>query len=252
MNRRKGDSYEISIGTVDSEGFKQLFQLDVPQDVYSHRVFWADNNRFIVQYARYQGKLPTLLEEPAIEVFAINFDGTNRLHLWSEKPAPVKKKKAKKRRKKKRATKRVYFQVLHLLPNQPDYVLLSRVEETPKKRNSDEKDIVTDIYRINLTTAEMELVTPKHDVQDAKMYAWLPDHKGDIRLGYGEDDDEEPVMLVRRNSESKWIRLDNNELFEDGKFYPIQFGGDDDELYVTASHATGRSAVYRFNIARGE
>ncbi|MCF6195352.1 MAG: alpha/beta fold hydrolase [Emcibacter sp.] len=251
MSRRKGIGYEIVIGTVDTDGFKQIFQLDVPADVYSHRAFWADNNRFIVQYTRYQGKLPKRLEEAAVEVFAINFDGTDQLQLWSEKPTP-KKRKNSKRRKRKKAVKRVYFQIVHLLPNQPDYILLSRIEETPKKKNSEEKDVVTDIYRFNIRTAAMELATPKYDVRGAKMYAWLPDYNGDIRLGYGEDANEDPVMLIRRNKESKWIRLDNNDLFKDGKFYPLQFGVDDDEFYVTASHATGRSAVYRFNIARGE
>jgi len=251
MARRKGTTYEIVTGTVDTDGFKQLFQFDVPLDVYSHSVFWADNDRLIVQYTRYQGKLPKRLEEPTIEVFATNFDGTYSLHLWSERPNPGQLKKSKKRKKRK-PTKRIYFQITHLLPSQPDHILLSRIEETPKKKNANEKDIVTDIYRINIRTADMELVTPKHNVKGARMNAWLADHKGDIRLGYGEDANEDPVMLIRRNKESNWIRLDNNELFKDGKFYPLQFGADDDELYVAASHATGRSAVYRFNVARGE
>ncbi len=220
FNRRNGADYEIAIGTIQPSGFEQVYKIDVPDDVYSYRANWANNERLLVQYVRYEGKLPKLLEKPAVEIFAINFDGSDPLQLWSEKPEPTRTRRSR-RGNRSKVTKGVYFQIVHLLQNEPDYVLLSRVEETPNRRSSDDKDVVTDIFKFNIRTAEMELITPEHNVEDAKMYAWLPDHNGDIRLGYGEDDDEEPVMLIRLNKQSEWIRLDSNELFEDGKLSPV-------------------------------
>ncbi len=250
ISRRIGDIEELQIGTININGFDITHKIEVPKDVYHHRVFWADTDRLIIQYTRYSGLLPKIDEEPSIEIFAIDYDGKDLLKLFDIQAEQSVQKKSKKRKKKKQP-QRIYYQISHLLPEQSNYVLLEQVVETPKKGNDDDRDIVTDVFRLNIRTAELENITPKHNIAGAKMYVWLADYKGNIRLGYGEDEAEEAIMLIRRNPESDWIRLDDNELFERGKFDPMFFGKDDDELYVSSSYATGRTAIYRFDIKRG-
>lgn len=250
ISRKNGAVREIQIGNIDISGFDITHKIEVPEDVYRYSFFWADTDRLIVQYTRYISSLPTIDEEPSIEIFAIDYNGQEQLKLFDIKAEPQPKKKSKKRKRKKQ-TQRIYYQISHLLPAQPDYVLMEQIVETPKKGNDDDRDIVTDVFRLNIRTGELENITPKHNIADAKMYIWLADYNGNIRLGYGEDDQEEAIMLIRRNPESDWIRLDDNELFERGKFDPMFFGKDDDELYVSSSYATGRTAIYRFDIRRG-
>ncbi|UTW54746.1 S9 family peptidase [Kordiimonas sp. SCSIO 12610] len=252
ISRHDAGVNTIEIGAIDVDGYAVSHRISVPDNVYRHRVFWADNDRVIVQYTSYSGSLPLIDEKPSIEIFAVDYNGQNQLKLFdipAEQPSEKQNKKRRKRTKKK--SERVYFRIIHLLPKEADFVLLERVIETPKKGNDDEEDIVTDIFRLNIRTAAREEITPKHDIEGAQMYTWLADYDGNIRLGYGEDAEEKAIMLVRRSPESQWKRLDDNELFEKGKFDPMFFGKADDELYVSSSYATGRTAIYQFDMKRG-
>jgi hypothetical protein len=67
-----GRSEELHIGNINTEGFEITHTIPVPEDVYRYRVSWADDERLIVQYIRYSGTLPTIDEEPSIEIFAVD------------------------------------------------------------------------------------------------------------------------------------------------------------------------------------
>lgn len=250
FQKKSQEGRSLIVSQVTAKGLKPTFQHDLGSDLYESGAFWISNDRLFGYEVRFVGDLPTREEEPTITAWVMHVDGSNRKILWEEKPRPQKKKLRK--GKKRKPAHKVTFALLHSLPDEPDYVLVTRIEQTPEKRDDTELDVVSDIFRMNIDTGEMTLVTPDHGVEGARMFSWMPDESGFIRLGYGEvGKDDEPVLLVRKDANSSWTRLHDNELFKRGKFFPIGFGADRDVLYVSSSMATGRSVIYRFNIKRG-
>lgn len=249
-HERTPEGRYLVISQVREDGLKPASRHLINSDIYANGTFWISNEKLFGYEVRFKGELPALEEEPAITVWVMKADGGEKKILWEEKPDP-KKKKRKKGRKRKPSHK-VSFGLLHSLPAEPDHVLLTRTEQTPEKRDDTELDVVSDIFRMNIVTGEMKLVTPDHGVTGARMFSWVPDHTGTIRMGYGEvGKEDEPVLLIRKDAKSAWTRLHDNDLFKRGKFFPIAFGADPDMLYVTSSMATGRAAIYRFSVKRG-
>ncbi len=238
------------ISRINHSGLETTYQHLIDKDIHEAGAFWLSNDKIFGHDTRYIGKLPFREEEPWVSVWAMNSDGSNKKILWEEKPSRKKKRGRKGRRRK--PVHAVSFQLLHFLPMEPNYVLLIRIEQTPEKRNSNELDIVSDIFRMNIDTGDMQQVTPDHGIANARMFSWVPDQTGVIRMGFGEiGKDDEPVILVRKDANSPWTRLHDNDLFKRGKFFPIVFGADPDILYVSSSHATGFSVIYRFSLKRG-
>ncbi len=246
--RSEGDQYLV-VSKVGLDGLAETSRHPVAPDIYSSGTFWISSDMLFGYEVRYEGALPTAEEEPAITAWVMKADGTERKILWEERPQPRKKRKKGRKRK---PSHKVSFALLHSLPNDPEHVLLARVEQTPEKRDDTELDVVSDVFRMNIVTGEMKQVTPNHGIAGARMFSWVPDHTGTIRMGYGEvGKEDEPVLLVRKDAVSNWTRLHDNDLFKRGKFFPIAFGADPDILYVTSSLATGRDVIYRFSIKRG-
>lgn len=248
--KRSPDDRHFVIADVSEEGLKPSFQHVIDRTAYASDAFWISDDMLFGYDVYFDGDLPMLEEEPAVTAWVMAPDGSSKKTLWEEKPNQKKKRRKKGRRRK--PVHAVSFDLLHSLPTDADHVLLIRVEQTPDKREDTELDIVSDVFRMNITTGEMTEVTPDHGIEDARMFSWVPDHTGTIRMGYGEvGKEDDPVLLVRKNADSDWTRLHDNDLFKRGKFFPIAFGADPDILYVTSSLATGRAAIYRFSIKRG-
>lgn len=249
FQERTADGRFHVISTVNHDGISTVARHAIADDVYASGAFWISDQRLFGYEVQFTGALPKLEEQPAITAWVMNADGTDRKTLWQEQPPRGKKRKKGRKRK---PSHQVSFDLLHSLPKEPDHVLLIRVEQTPEKRDDTELDVVSDVFKMNIASGEMVKVTPDHNIAGAKMFSWVPDHAGVIRMGYGEvGKDDEPVLLVRKNAESDWTRLHDNDLFKRGKFFPIAFGADPDILYVSSSMATGRAVIYRFSIKRG-
>lgn len=241
----------FQIASVTETGLDPIHEREIDEVLNESGAFWISDSKLFGYDVKYTGRWPAREEEPHITAWVMNDDGTGYKILWEEAPAPPRKKKRRAGRKRKPSHK-VSFVLTHSLPNDPDHVLVSRIEQIPEKRDDTELDVVSDIFRMHITTGEMTSVTPDHGISGARMYRWVPDQSGVIRMGYGVvGKDEEPVLLVRRDADSSWTRLHDNDLFKRGKFDPITFGADPDILYVSSSMATGRSVVYRFSIKRG-
>lgn len=246
---RDGDQRFLVVSRISEVGLTPVLRQPIGSDIYVSGAFWISNDKLFGYDARYRGALPTVEEEPHVTAWVMTANGENRKVLWEEAPAPQKKRKKGRKRK---PTHKVTFGLLHSLPDDPDHVLLNRIEETPERRDDNELDVVSDIFRMNINTGEMSRITPDHGIEGARMFRWVPDHTGVIRIGFGETgEDDEPVLLVRKDATSDWTRLHDNDLFGRGKFYPIGFGSDPDILYVSSSLATGRDAIYRFSIKQG-
>ncbi len=140
--------------------------------------------------------------------------------------------------------------VISLLRDDPDHILVGK----SRRRNWVQEyydGAIDDVHKLNIKTGEMSLYMKGPKISSFKFHDWYADQKGHIRFGYGYDRKDNSVMIIRGRGDDDWKVLNDNELFEEGKFLPLQFGAGDNEFYVLSSLATGRMAVYRFDIATG-
>ncbi len=140
--------------------------------------------------------------------------------------------------------------IISLLRDDPDHILVGK---SRRKNWLQEfyQGAIDDVHKLNIKTGEMSLYLKGPKINRFKFDDWYADHKGHIRFGYGYDRKGDSVMIIRGRGDEEWKVLSDNELFEEGKFTPLQFGAGDNEFYVLSSLATGRMAVYRFDIATG-
>ncbi|WP_020399673.1 S9 family peptidase [Kordiimonas gwangyangensis] len=140
--------------------------------------------------------------------------------------------------------------VVSLLRDDPDHILVGK----SRRRNWVQEfydGAIDDVYKLNIKTGDLSLYMKGPKISHFKFHDWYADQKGHIRFGYGYDRKGNSVMIIRGRGDEDWKVLNDNELFEEGKFLPLQFGAGDNEFYVLSSLATGRMAVYRFDIATG-
>ncbi len=140
--------------------------------------------------------------------------------------------------------------VISLLRDDPDHILVGK----SRRRNWVQEyydGAIDDVHKLNIKTGELSLYMKGPKISHFKFHDWYADQKGHIRFGYGYDRKGNSVMIIRGRGDDDWKVLNDNELFEEGKFLPLQFGAGDNEFYVLSSLATGRMAVYRFDIATG-
>jgi dipeptidyl aminopeptidase/acylaminoacyl peptidase len=141
--------------------------------------------------------------------------------------------------------------IINVWRDDPNHILV----EKPRHRDwlqSYRRGEVSDVYKLNIYTGEMELYMKSPKISGVKLNDWYADQGGNIRFGYGEDRKGKSVMVIRGKNDEDWKRLSDNELFEEGKFTPLMFGSQPNEFYVLSSLATGRDAVFKFDISSGE
>ena len=141
--------------------------------------------------------------------------------------------------------------LINVWRDDPQHILV----EKPRNRNwlqSYRRGEVSDVYKLNIYTGDMQLYMKSPKISGVKLNDWYSDPGGNIRFGYGQDRKGKSVMVIRGENDEDWKRLSDNELFEEGKFSPLMFGSGPNEFYVLSSLATGRDAIFKFDISTGE
>ncbi len=141
--------------------------------------------------------------------------------------------------------------LINVWRDDPQHVLVGK----PRNRNwlqSYQRGEVSDVYKLNIYTGDMELYMKSPKISGVKLNDWYSDRGGNIRFGYGKGRKGKSVMVIRGMNDQDWKQLSDNELFEEGKFTPLMFGSAPNEFYVLSSLATGRDAIFKFDIASGE
>ncbi|UTW54745.1 S9 family peptidase [Kordiimonas sp. SCSIO 12610] len=141
--------------------------------------------------------------------------------------------------------------IINVWRDDPNHVLVSK----PRNKNwaqNYQRGEVSDVYKLNIYNGDMQLYMKSPKISGVKLNDWFSDQGGNIRFGYGEDRKGKSVMVIRGENDEDWKRLSDNELFEEGKFSPLMFGSGPNEFYVLSSLATGRDAIFKFDISSGE
>ncbi|RMB08709.1 alpha/beta hydrolase family protein [Eilatimonas milleporae] len=190
-------------------------------------VQWANNNRLLVGISsglKYGGRV---YRNAVSRMIAIDRNGDNTKMLASQK-------------RKIKALKN--DDVLHLLPADPQHILIGQASSI--------FDPEASVYKVNIYTGDMERILT--GPRKAHVSDWYADHSGVVKLGFGEDNRGRGRMIIRVGETDDWIELEKNELFEDGRFKIFNFTDDPRHLYVMSSYATGKLALYKFDIEAGE
>lgn len=232
------DKVVLFVGSFEGVNLVASTQMPFANDAYPINVRWATNDR-IVFTLRQKAKITRTkyytwteflmsVKSDGSELKVLRTDGKNRGNLRHIDNADI----------------------VSILRDDPDHILVGK----SRRRNWVQEyydGAIDDVYKLNIKTGELSLYLKGPKISSFKFNDWYADHKGHIRFGYGYDRKDNSVMIIRGRSDDEWKVLSDNELFEEGKFTPLQFGSDDNEFYVLSSLPTGRMAVYRFDIATG-
>lgn len=129
--------------------------------------------------------------------------------------------------------------IIHMLPQDPDKVLLALDLEKPTYPG---------VYAIDVKTGKRKRVQrPKTPIR-----SWVADQQGNIRAGKGFDDDDAVYSLwVRRVDDKKWLKIEEYKVFERANIEPLGFGLDPHKLYIRDVHE-GRYALFTIDTASPE
>jgi len=214
----------IQVIPVDDEGDNHSqHYIDNVKNTYYGGVSWASNDRLLVQADKW------VLDKQwrwyrTIQLVAIDIDGGNVERIYS---AEVRKAKAD-----------VDDLILHTLPAEPNYILVAA---------SENGRTAPAVYKLDIYTGESEEVLAGRE----GVTRWIADNDGIVRMGIGNKKDKFN-LIARIKGADDWIKLHNNELFEDGRFFPLQFDFDGHSMFVRSAVANGRFAIYRLDLRSGK
>ncbi len=233
------DKLLIAIGHFVEDKFKTYTHIPFSRDAYPIGLKWA-NEDWLVFTLRQKSRLGRTRDYVWSEVLmSMKSDGSAFNSLRTDGGS------------KNRNLRHIdNADIISLLRDDPDHILVGK----SRKRNwiqEYHEGSIDDVFKLNIKTGALERYLKGPKIKRFKFHDWYADHKGHIRFGYGYDRKGDSVMIIRGRGEDDWKVLSDNELFEEGKFTPLQFGAEDNEFYVLSSLATGRMAVYRFDIASG-
>lgn len=185
-------------------------------------VHWLDNEQIVVESRRWRfdrksGFYPILV----LQVFRHNEQSAQLV-----KQFPM-----------RRADAMVEDLILHTLPAEPNHILIAA---SPDERKSPA------VYKLNITDGSMSMVENRQE----GISAWLADHDGNIRFGYGVDDDELKI-IARPGAGEKWRNFTDNAVFKSGQFFPVMFDYDNQHMIVRSAAANGRFAFYMLDMQTG-
>ena len=236
----KGEVQYLVVADLVDDTLKITKVLFKDKDIYVSNPQWATDNR-IVYTLNFETKIKrTSYKVWSSLLYSVDRDGSNLLALRMDGRTGTKSLK--------------YIDsadLINVLPTEPDHILVG------KSRNRDwvqdyYRGMISDVYKLNINTGEMELYMRAPKIKRVKLHNWYSDKTGYIRFGYGKDRKGNSVMLIRGKNDEDWQQLNENELFEEGKFSPLQFGSKPNEFYVLSAMATGRNTVFKFDISTGE
>lgn len=233
-----GDAIFLLIGDFIDNKFQAKTKIPFNHDGYPINLQWATNDRLIFTFRQKAKIIGTRHYAWTANLVSVKSDGTDMQLLRTDGGTGSGLKHLDN------------ADVISLLRDDPDHILVGK----SRRRNWIEEyydGAVDDVHKLNIKTGELSLYMKGPKINRFKFDDWYADHKGHIRFGYGYDRKGNSVMIIRGRGEDDWKVLSDNELFEEGKFTPLRFGAADNEFYVLSSIATGRMAVYRFDIATG-
>ncbi len=169
---------------------------------------WANNNRIV--YAQ------DTAGDENYRAYAVDIDGSNPIDLTPFEGVKV--------------------GLVDELRDNDDEMLISM-----NKRDAH----VFDVYRINVNTAEMEMIAEN----PGNISTWITDHDGRLRIAMTADGVNESLLYRKTESDPFETIITTN--FKD-TLHPLCFTFDNKYIYVASNIDRDKSAIYKYDIEKGE
>lgn len=193
---------------------------------------WANNERLLVMYEM------TLVRNEFVSfrntetrLAAVNADGSD--FEWIVRASKMKNSAGG--RNKKERIPMWQTEVIHMLPDEPNHILLS-VDGDFNSRD--------EIRKIDIRNGRFK------DLEDGfrGVQHWMSDGSGEPRFGWGVF--QEQQIAYWKNQEGGWVQVTNTDWYKNYDFFGLDETGE--HMYLYAPSPTGTQGVFRLHIPTGE
>lgn len=126
--------------------------------------------------------------------------------------------------------------IVHILPDEPDHILLSL---------DPDGNLTYAVFKMNIRTGRSTMVQGPI----GKTFDWTADRDGDIRLRRNYDIKEGvSTWFARAKTTDQWTQIGMDSTGTDQIFTPIRFTADPDKLYVLKAVDGGTDGVYIYDL----
>lgn len=186
-------------------------------------ITWVNDERFIFRGQRVEGYLDG--SSSRASWYAANADGSNRREIFK--------------------TERSTMQLVHLLPEDPDHVLVSKYHFADGYKAK--------VHRLNINDGRTYYVAD----QPSDVNAVLADNTGTLRAAYGFETDDDMLTQVfqlyyKPLDEEEWKPLAIDGYSPGDRVSFIGFAADNRRAFLIGNFETKTSAVYELDTKTGE
>lgn len=217
---------ELKLAVMRLSDMKILSGFEFGENMHVVNFHWATNKRVLMEVRRVTGNLVSMGGEP-LNLYAADIDGSKRVELFR--------------------TSRSGYTILHLLPDQPDRILIG-------KRHFAEKDGMR-AFTIDINRGKERYL----DDQPSGVIAGLiADNSGEIRLGVefveGETFDDNRA-IVHFKDKGEWQSLKLPSKRANPQVNPLGFSSDNKKAYFSSNHDMAEgdvSGVFEYDFSSSE
>jgi dipeptidyl aminopeptidase/acylaminoacyl peptidase len=211
---------------IDVKNLQQLSAIEFKLGQLPSSLTWLNNERLGIRINKKIGALDQPVQ--TAEYYVMNADGTDKDALWGMVE--------KQRGQQGPAKYRTYMQILHLLPDDPETILVA-VQGGSRSVSS-----YTEAYELNIYTGKTNKVATA-PIRGASL---LSDHNKNIRFALGEDEEDNNKLksYYRDSNEDEW-QLSGTYASDEGTITPIAFTADNKEVYALSNLAASTTGLVK-------
>lgn len=226
----KDDGSEM-VAVFDVEKMQMTASIDFVQNQKPSTLTWLNDERLGIRIARQAN----FLDAPFLtdEYYAMDADGSNKDNLWGMST---------------RGGFQVnptvsVMQILHLLPDEPEYILVS------EDVYSESEQAYTPAYKLNIYSGRKRKVATA-PLRGARL---LSDHNAEVRFAVGIDAEEANILKVfyREKSGDDW-KLTNEFNPENGSLVPLAFSADNTHVFAYSDIEGSTRGLVRLDVKTGK
>lgn len=206
------DDGSSSVAVFDVNELKITAQIDFVRNQLPSTLTWLNDERIGIRIGRKLGSFdaPFLTDE----YYAMNADGKRKESLWG----------LAKTAGRHYNSSRKYMEILHLLPDNPERILVSSSGNSGRKIAS-----FTEVYELDIYSGR-KFKTATSPIRGAQL---LSDHNAQVRFAVAVDADENNAtkMFYRDSNKDDW-ELSATAGAQEGVLYPVAFSRDNKYVFA--------------------
>lgn len=201
---------EVRLAIMELKQQKILSSFGFGDNMHVINFYWANNERILMQVVEQKGNLASMQGSP-VDLYAANIDGRRRTLLVSGSQQ--------------------YIQILHLLPKQPQHILIGRYVRDERTNQGTLRAFTLDVNR-----GRQQYLADQPRGLVASLFA---DNSGAVRAGLeyqqGNNFDDNKLILHFKEGET-WSAFDIPSKRQNPAFTPFGFSSDNNIAYFLSNY----------------